>query len=250
LPRIEVNPDMLAPTSILAFAAHPDDIEFGCGGVIAKETRAGRHVHFVICSRGESASHGTPAMRTREARASAKILGASLRFVNLGSGSGDGQLQPLPTHALKLAAIIRQFKPAILMAPTPVGNQHPDHIALGTLARDAARLARYGGVKPLRRLPPHAIDQLLFYAITPGAEPKDALPVLIDISDPALLDQWTRAMETHASQMKTRNYPELQLTRARLHGLCAGVAYATPLFPNDALVFETLSSLRRSARYF
>ena len=42
----------LAP--LLAFGAHPDDIEFGCGGVIAKETRAGRKAHLVICSRGRS----------------------------------------------------------------------------------------------------------------------------------------------------------------------------------------------------
>ena len=50
-------------TPLLAFGAHPDDIEFGCGGVIAKETRAGRAAHFVICSRGEAASHGTPKQR-------------------------------------------------------------------------------------------------------------------------------------------------------------------------------------------
>ena len=48
----------LAP--LLAFGAHPDDIEFGCGGVIANETRAGRAAHFVICSRGEAGTHGMP----------------------------------------------------------------------------------------------------------------------------------------------------------------------------------------------
>ena len=42
--------------SVLAFGAHPDDIEFGCGGVIAQETRAGRAAHFVVCSRGEAST--------------------------------------------------------------------------------------------------------------------------------------------------------------------------------------------------
>ncbi len=44
----------LKAAPLLAFGAHPDDIEFGCGGVIAQETRAGRKAHFVICSRGEA----------------------------------------------------------------------------------------------------------------------------------------------------------------------------------------------------
>ena len=63
-PTAKSTPE-LAP--LLAFGAHPDDIEFGCGGVIARETQAGRRAHFVICSRGESATHGTPAARIREA---------------------------------------------------------------------------------------------------------------------------------------------------------------------------------------
>ena len=57
-----------APTSppepLLAFGAHPDDIEFGCGGIIARETRAGRPVHFVVCSRGDAGTNGSPAERT------------------------------------------------------------------------------------------------------------------------------------------------------------------------------------------
>jgi hypothetical protein len=61
---------------------------------------------------------------------------------------------------------------------------------------------------------------------------------------------WTAAMEAHASQMRTRNYVELQLTRARLNGLRSGTAHATALFPNDPLVFDSLAPLARSARQF
>ena len=65
-------------TPLVAFGAHPDDIEFGCGGIIVRETRAGRPVHLVICSRGEAGTNGTPAQRTKEAEAAAKHLGATV----------------------------------------------------------------------------------------------------------------------------------------------------------------------------
>lgn len=61
---------------LLAFGAHPDDVEFGCGGVVLNETRAGREAHLVVCSRGESGSHGTPKRRIGEARKAGKLLGA------------------------------------------------------------------------------------------------------------------------------------------------------------------------------
>src|SRR5712691_12459152 len=68
---------------VLAFGAHPDDIEFGCGGVIAQETRAGRAAHFVVCSRGESATHGQPGQRVAEAQRAAAVLGATIEVVEL-----------------------------------------------------------------------------------------------------------------------------------------------------------------------
>jgi LmbE family N-acetylglucosaminyl deacetylase len=232
---------------LIAFGAHPDDIEFGCGGVIALEALAGRKIYFVICSRGESATHGTPRQRVAEAKKSASILGADIEFIDLG---GDAHFEVRAVHALKLAKIIRRRKPAIVLAPSLVENQHPDHWRLGQLVRDACRLARYGGIKELRRLPRHAVEQLFYYAVTPEAEPTDITPVLVDVSAPAILKKWTAAMEAHASQISARNYVDLQITRARLRGLRAGVDHAIALFPNDPLVFDSLSSTGRAARRF
>jgi LmbE family N-acetylglucosaminyl deacetylase len=230
---------------ILAFAAHPDDIEFGCGGIIARETRAGRKAHFVICSRGESGSNGTPARRVTEARRAAAHLGAMVHFVLL---DGDAHLEATPAHALKLAAVIRRVQPDVVLAPSLVENQHPDHPRLGRIVRDAARLARYGGIATLRANPPHSIGQLFYYAVTPQAEPQGELPLLIDISAPGVVEAWTASMKAHSSQLKTREYVDLQLARARVLGISAGVGYAMPLYPNDPALFDSLASLSRSAR--
>ena len=243
----------LTPTSppntapLLAFGAHPDDIEFGCGGVVSGEARAGREIHLVVCSRGESASHGTPEQRTAETEKSAALLGATLEWLEL---DGDAHLEIRAAHAIKLACVIRRLRPTIVVAPSLVENQHPDHARLGRLVRDAARLARYGGIAELRSQPAHAIGQLFYYAVTPEAEPKDITPVLVDISSPEIIATWTAAMQAHATQMSARNYVELQLTRARLNGLRAGIEYAQALFPNDPQLVNSLAQVQRGARRF
>jgi len=233
--------------SLLAFGAHPDDIEFGCGAVIARETQGGHKAHLVICSRGEAGTHGTPKQRTAEAKKAAALLGATVEFLEL---DGDSHLEVRAAHAIKLAAIIRRVKPSVLLAPSLVENQHPDHWRLGKLVRDAARLARFGGLKELRKLRPHAIAQLFYYAVTADAEPREITPVLIDVSPPEILRAWTAAMEAHASQTQARAYVEHQVTRARLRGLRAGVEHAIALFPNDPLVFDSLSAAGRGERAF
>ena len=232
---------------LLAFGAHPDDIEFGCGGVIASETRAGRQAHFIICSHGEAGTYGTPKQRHAEAKRAAALLGATIEFIKL---DGDAHLEVCVAHTIKLAGILRREKPGIVLAPSLGENQHPDHWRLGKMVRDAARLARYGGLKELRRSPSHAIDQLFYYSVTPEADPRDVSPVLVDVSDPEIVSAWTAAMAAHASQVRARNYIELQITRSRLLGARAGIGHAIALFPNDPLVLDSLAQLRRSARRF
>ncbi len=232
---------------LLAFGAHPDDIEFGCGGIIACEAHAGRPVHLVICSRGEAGTNGTPAIRAREARKAEKHLGATIEFIKL---DGDSHLEVRAAHAIKLARLIRRRRPSAVLAPSLVENQHPDHWRLAQIVRDASRLARYGGLKELKRLRPHAIGQLFFYAVSPDAEPRDAQPVLIDISAPEVVAAWTASMQAHASQLRTRNYVAFQLARAQVSGMRAGLDYAQALWPNDPLVFDSLSAMARSARRF
>jgi N-acetylglucosamine malate deacetylase 1 len=243
-PMSNPRPD---PAPLLAFGAHPDDVEFGCGVVVVLETRAGRPAHVVVCSRGESASHGTPEERLEECRAGARAMGASLELIEL---DGDARLEEKAAHAIRLAGVIRRLRPAAVLAPSPVENQHPDHYRLGRLVRAAARIARYGGIAELRDVPPHAIEQLFFYAMSSGAEPRDISPILVDVSAPEVLAAWTAAMEAHATQVKARAYVEMQLTRARVNGLRAGVGHAIALYPNDPPVVDSLARLGRSTSRF
>ncbi len=235
------------PAPLLAFGCHPDDVEFGCGGVVALETRAGRagaRGRLLARRVGQprhagGATGGVPGRRA--------ALGASLELIEL---DGDAHLEEKAAHAIRLAGVIRRLRPATVLAPTPVENQHPDHYRLGRLVRDAARIARYGGVAELRGLAPHAIEQLFFYAMSPGAEPRDVSPILVDVSAPEVLAAWTAAMEAHATQVKARAYVEMQLTRARVNGLRAGVGHAIALYPNDPPVVDSLARLGRNASRF
>jgi LmbE family N-acetylglucosaminyl deacetylase len=232
---------------LLAFGAHPDDIEFGCGGVIASETHAGRQAHFVVCSRGEAGTYGTPKQRVAEAKNSARLLGATIEFIEL---DGDAHFELRAAHTIQLAGIIRRVCPGTVLAPSPVENQHPDHGRLGKMVRDAARLARFGGLPELRGSPPHAIQQLFFYAVTPEAEPTNITPIFIDISAPESVAAWTAAMNAHATQISARNYVELQIIRARLLGARTGLSHAIALFPNEPLVFGSLAEAGIGARRF
>jgi LmbE family N-acetylglucosaminyl deacetylase len=233
--------------SILAFGAHPDDIEFGCGGVVASETANGANAHFVICSRGEAATNGTPETREEESRRAAALLGATVEFVDFG---GDSHIEISTKHTTKLAHFIRKYRPSIVLAPSCVENQHPDHSRIGKMVRDAARLARYGGMKELQPERPWAIEQLLYYAVTPDGVPTDVTPILIDVSAEQVITAWMAAMKAHESQAATRNYLDLQLARAKVLGAQAGVEYAVALYPNDALLFSSLSAVGKGVRRF
>jgi LmbE family N-acetylglucosaminyl deacetylase len=210
---------------LLAVGAHPDDIEFGCGGILLAEAARGSEIALCVCSRGESGTNGTPDERDAEARNAARLLDARIEFLELG---GDGHLEVSVAHNIAIARQIRLVRPDILLAPVGSLDQHPDHAVVSQLCRNAARLARYGGMQELRDLPPHTTKHLLEYAITNNA---DTMPnqrtIRVDIS--AHFNRWIESMECHQTQLRTRRYIELQTARARLLGVEAGVEYAQAL---------------------
>ncbi|HMP89473.1 MAG TPA: PIG-L family deacetylase [Kiritimatiellia bacterium] len=235
------------PIQLLAIGAHPDDIEFGMGGVLLKERDAGAELSLVITSKGESGTSGTPALREAEARAAASMLGAADRMTFLDFG-GDGQQEATPGNALALARIIRDIRPSMVFAPVPLPNQHPDHVAVGTIARNACRLARFGGLAPLKPLPLHKIDSLWFYSLSSSSDAAISSAVLVDISN--VMEEWKTLMACHHTQVTSRDYLDLQISRARQLGLMAGCEYASALWPGDPPVVEHISDFNRTARGF
>ena len=231
---------------LLAIGAHPDDVEFGCGGILAKEAARGTRVTVMSLTRGESASSGTPETRLREAEAAAKALGARYELLEL---DGDCKVEHKPANALAIARAIRRIKPGIVLAPTPEENQHPDHGKAARLARDAARLARYGGLDGIGPQPSHAIDALYFYDVTGtgiGGGVAHLPKIIVDVS--SAFDAWKKAMDCHASQMATRNYVDLVLARSRALGIEIGVEHAMAVWANDPIRLDALTDLRASAR--
>jgi len=233
--------------SLLAIGAHPDDIEFGMGGILLKEMAAGCAISLVVTSKGEAGSHGSPEQRESEARKAASILGADERLTFLDFG-GDGKQAATPEHSIALARIIREVKPSMVFAPMPTPNQHPDHLAVGIAARNACRLARYGGLAPLKNLPSHTVGSLWFYSLSLTSDAPLSTAVLVDVSD--VIDAWKNLMACHHTQVSNRDYIHLQVTRARQLGHMAGCGYAIALWPSDPPVLSHIHTLARCARGF
>ncbi len=230
---------------VLAISAHPDDLEFACGGVLLAEAARGAEITLCVCSRGESGTSGTPDEREAEARDAADLLGAEIHFLDFG---GDARMERTKANALELARQIRRTKPDVVLSSVTTDDQHPDHIVIGQLAQEAARLARYGGIAELRPLESHSVAHHFQYAVTPGAEPRNATRIRVDIS--AHYEKWIALMECHRTQLRTRRYIDLQTARARLLGIEAGVEYAQALFATDDLLVASLEEIPRSVRLF
>lgn len=122
---------------ILAFGAHPDDVELGCGGTIAKLIAEGKTCAIIDLTRGELGTRGTDEIRHEEASASAKILGVSARE-NL--GMKDGFLVNSEEYQLSIVKMIRKYRPEIVLA-NAIDDRHPDHAKAAKLVSDACFLS-------------------------------------------------------------------------------------------------------------
>lgn len=229
---------------ILAIGAHPDDVEFGgAAALIIKETEKGNHAKVVVCSLGEAGTNGTPLSRKKESQNAAKISGTEIEFVDMG---GDCRIEYKPQNAIKIARIIRQYKPDIVLAQSLSQNQHPDHKNLAFIVRDACRFARYGGLRELKTLPVHKIGALYFYGSS--AEWDKRPDIVIDVTE--VHDKWEKSMLAHTSQMKTKGYLNLVNSKAAALGVSIGVKYAVGLWTNDPIRLNYLSDITLSSRNY
>lgn len=128
---------MMIKLDILAIAPHPDDIELGCGGTLAKAVANGQKVGIVDLTRGDLGTRGTPEIREKESKDAAKILGVQARE-NL--GMRDGFFEVNEENKLAIIQVIRKYQPEILIA-SALEDRHPDHGRAAKLIKDAAFLS-------------------------------------------------------------------------------------------------------------
>lgn len=122
---------------ILAFGAHPDDVELCAGGTLLVHIKKGYKCGIVDLTRGELGTRGNAAKRTEEANHSSEILGVQVRE-NL--EMEDGFFINDKTHQLAIASVIRKYKPEIILS-NAVSDRHPDHGRAAALITNAVFLA-------------------------------------------------------------------------------------------------------------
>ncbi len=122
---------------ILAFGAHPDDVEISCSGTILIHIKKGYKCGVVDLTRGELGTRGTAETRDMEARRATEIMGIHVRE-NL--GMEDGFFLNDKVNQLKIAAVIRKYRPEIILCPA-ITDRHPDHSRAATLISTAIFLA-------------------------------------------------------------------------------------------------------------
>ncbi|NCT09352.1 MAG: bacillithiol biosynthesis deacetylase BshB1 [Flavobacteriia bacterium] len=122
---------------ILAFGAHPDDVELGCGATIAKEISLGKKIGIIDLTRGELGTRGSAALRTIEATNAANILGVSVRE-NL--DFADGFFTNDRQHQIEIIKMIRKFQPEIVLC-NAIDDRHIDHLKGSKLVSEACFLS-------------------------------------------------------------------------------------------------------------
>ena len=122
---------------ILAFGAHPDDVELGCAATIAKEISLGKKVGIVDLTRGELGTRGSAELRDKEAQEAATILGVSVRE-NL--NFADGFFVNDKKHQLAVIKMIRKYQPTIVLC-NAIDDRHIDHPKGSTLVSEACFLS-------------------------------------------------------------------------------------------------------------
>ncbi|HEX9692201.1 MAG TPA: bacillithiol biosynthesis deacetylase BshB1 [Gemmatimonadales bacterium] len=180
---------------LVAIGAHPDDVELTCGGTLARAANVGYRVGIIDLTGGEAGTHGTAAIRAREAENAARILGAHVR---VNAGLPDAGLHNTDDTRRAVVALLRRLAPRVVILPFPIGR-HPDHRIGSEVARDASYLAG------LARYPadgdPHRPEKVL-YTLSYREDPVKPTFV-VDISE--TFETKMAAIRCYASQFDGKN---------------------------------------------
>jgi LmbE family N-acetylglucosaminyl deacetylase len=232
-----VSIDLDPPAVALAIGAHPDDIEFGCGGTLAKWATGGGEIHHLVCTDGSKGSWDPGedrarlvAIRRDEQRDAARALGGGGEVVFL--DWPDGELEAGLRQRWEVAFWIRRLRPDVVLGHDPWRRYrlHPDHRAAGFLATDGVVAARDPHFFPEQQIAPHRPGRMLLWEA-------DQIDHVEDVS--GFADVKIAALLAHRSQFRStmqigdpgstderEAFRERVLGRLAEHGARAGLAAA------------------------
>lgn len=246
-----------APLDLLAIAAHRDDIEQTCGGTLLKMAQRDYRTGILDLTHGEMGTRGTTDDRSREAAEAARILQVSFRQA---LDIPDGRVENTWENRLKVAAVIRQQRPRVVILPYWQGR-HPDHYTCSTLGYEACFLAGLAKLQIESRstnsgasaatdwtAKPHRpfkiVYATLYYDIRPS--------FVVDISDQfetrlesiyAYKSQFTDQEAGKGDFPANAEIRERVATMARFYGMLAGVKYAEPFLQKEIGLVDDLTAI-------
>jgi bacillithiol biosynthesis deacetylase BshB1 len=222
---------------MLAFGAHPDDVEIGMGGTIAKYAQQGYRIGICDLTLAELSSNGTVDIRQQEAAEAARLLGVAER-INL--HLPDRGLYKTDEAIRRIAAVIRKHRPRVVFAPYWV-DRHPDHANCAFLVEEAvfsAGIRRYEA----DGWPAHRVASLYYYMINGYDRPH----FVVDIS--GTMEAKLASLRAYKSQFEktaqsvdtplTTGYIETVESRERLWGKQIGAAFAEGFMTKQPLVIS------------
>ena len=244
---------------ILAIAAHRDDVEQTCGGTLLKAAQRGQRTGVLDLTQGEMGTRGTADDRAREAADAAKILGVTFRKA---LDIPDGRVENTYENKLKVATVIRETRPRIVILPYWKGR-HPDHYTASVLGYEACFLA--GLAKIALSSQPSAASQA-----TSGASEKSLAPhrpfkiiyatlyydirptFVVDISEQfegkfaSLMAYKSQFSDQEAGKDLFPAHAEIRTrldAMARFYGMLGGVTYAEPFLQKEVGLVEDLLAI-------
>ncbi|QLG46763.1 bacillithiol biosynthesis deacetylase BshB1 [Costertonia aggregata] len=235
---------------ILAFGAHPDDVELGAGATVAKEIEQGKKVGIVDLTRGELGTRGSAEIRDQEAHNAAKLLGVAVRE-NL--GFADGFFVNDKAHQIEIIKMIRKYRPEIVLCNT-IDDRHIDHEKGSKLVSDACFLSglikidtKFDGEEEWQE--PWRPKVVYHYIQWKNIEPD----FVVDVS--GFIDRKTKAILAYSSQfydpksdepetpISSKNFIDSVHYRARDLGRLIGVEFAEGFTVERFVAVKSLQDL-------
>ncbi len=230
------------PLDILALAAHRDDVEQTCGGTLLKMAERGYRTGILDLTQGEMGTRGTAEERAGEAAEAARILKASWRQA---LDIPDGRVENTWENRLKVARIIREQRPRVLILPYWEGR-HPDHYTASILGYEAAFISG------LAKLPLEGSAHRPFKIIYASLYRDVRATFLVDIT--GQFETRFRALMAYKSQYTDQEagsaiFPAQKEIRtriesmARFYGKLAGVTYAEPFVQKEVGLVDDVMAI-------